>query len=81
MLDHLKSKYKHLRLGTYSSLTKDEKKRALEFWQTLANKYLQTFANKPLAKQNVIDKFIGFMTAFQSGVDEYFYLRTKVYKP
>tara|TARA_B110000259_G_C14020703_1_gene402948 strand:+ start:22 stop:675 length:654 start_codon:yes stop_codon:yes gene_type:complete len=81
MLDHLKYKYKHLRLGKKHPLQKKDKKRAHEFWQTLANKYLQTFANKPLAKQNVIDQFIDFMTAIQSGIDEYFYLRTEVYKP
>ena len=78
MLDHLKYKYKHLRLGNLHSLTEKEKKRAHEFWQTLANKYLQTFANKPLAKQKVIDNFIGFKRAIQSGIDQYFYLRTEI---
>lgn len=72
MLDHLKYKYKHLRLGKLGNLRAEEKERAHKFWQT--------FANSPLARKNV-EKFHIFKTAIQSGIDSYFYLRKKVYEP
>ena len=71
MLDHLKYKYKHLRHGKMSYLRKEEKE--------LANKFWETFANEPLAKKN-IKKFNIFKTAIQDGIDQYFYLRKKVYE-
>tara|TARA_Y100000389_G_scaffold181569_1_gene197335 strand:+ start:8199 stop:8951 length:753 start_codon:yes stop_codon:yes gene_type:complete len=72
MLDHLKYKYKHLRLGKLSYLKKEEKERAKNFWET--------FANEPLARKNS-EKFNVFKTAIQDGMDSYFYLRKKVYEP
>lgn len=72
MLDHLKYKYKHLRLGKLERFRKEEKERAHKFWQT--------FAKLPLAKKD-IEKFNDFKTAIQEGIESYFYLRKKVYEP
>jgi hypothetical protein len=64
IVEHLKSKYKHLRGGRFHRMTKLEKETADKFWEKLRK--------DPLARAD-ITTFNTFKTAIQDGIDHFFY--------